>query len=504
MMTTPKIEPQDSQADAPAPRHGRVFVLVGVVAALAAVWLARKPNPVPSTRPPAGKKAQVASPSPIARPARPQVNVAERMAGKPEGLTEEEFRLFLAAEMAVLSADVPPGMPGEDGAEAPLTSGQSDPTDEANREPPPDPADLAPILSKLIATSRSDLAEECLQRNWGLVSNAYRSSRPGTRGQSLLHRALALGDDRLAALLLSIGANVNASDAQGQTPLDVAVQSHPDRPDLLELLFHRPAEGRFENVYRALEVLLLSGRRELVSTVLAGMGTVDYHRDPKGLGLMHYAAQRGHGAMIDLLIAHGATLGIVTWQGQTPLHLAVTTQSDATAATARLLRARPDVNRRDLLDRTPLYLAAASGAPPAVLELLLSAGAKADRPGDHDLTPLLLVVARRDFASMEVLLRHGADPNQRDRDGRTVLHLAAIAGDMEMAKFMLAHGSGTRMRDNQRMLARVYAGQRGHPEISDLILAHEAAKIEAAKSRPDVTTFPEQEPKRLPPEVRWR
>ncbi|MDD4891258.1 MAG: ankyrin repeat domain-containing protein, partial [Phycisphaerae bacterium] len=223
---------------------------------------------------------------------------------------------------------------------------------------------------------------------------------------------------------------------------------------------------------------------------------IDCQRDAKGLGLIHYAAMAGNTAMIDLLLSHDVSLKITSWEGLTPLHAAVTARHSPTEATAAVLAAGPDVNARDLFERTPLYVAAAAGAEPAVLKLLLDAGAKVDRRGDWDYSPLLLAANRGDKENVRLLLSYKADPNQQDKDGRTVLHHAALKGDLELAKIVLAFGAGTRMRDNSRMLARVYATNGGHPEISDYILQIEAERIKAAGSQPSKPIFPEDTPKR--------
>lgn len=361
----------------------------------------------------------------------------------------------------------------------------------------PDPADdpgvVAPELGAMISASQPDLADARLRRCPDL---SRQSKLPATEGQTLLHIAILRKDIRLADMLLAAGADVNLRDVKGRTVLDVAVEAMPDQTDLIRTLLARRVEGEIGNLYKALDLLLTAGRAPAVNKLLPLALDIDSQRDDKGFGLIHFAAMAGNKAMIDLLLAHGVDLKITTWEGATPLHVAVAATTAPAEMTAALLAGGAEVNMQDLFDRTPLYIAAAEGVKPAVLKLLLDAGAKVDLRGDRRNSPLLLAAGRGDRENVKLLLDYKADPNQQDQEGKTVLHYAAIKGDLELAKIVLAAGAGTRLRDGSRNLARVVAVNMGHPEVSDFILDVEAARIKAAGSQPDRPVFPEDTPKR--------
>jgi ankyrin repeat protein len=109
----------------------------------------------------------------------------------------------------------------------------------------------------------------------------------GLRGQSLLHDAALVGEAELAAVLIRSGADPDAKEADGHTPL------------------YRASTG---DVAR---VLLAAG-----ATADVASGTV------QGTAL-HQASRRGYVSVAQAFLEHGATIDALDGKGQTPLRRAV-------------------------------------------------------------------------------------------------------------------------------------------------------------------------------------
>jgi len=88
-----------------------------------------------------------------------------------------------------------------------------------------------------IKEQRRELVEAIERKNMGLVERLLKRGAGATHtnantGETLLHRAASLGDNRIIEILLRHGADRSAKDNKGKTPADVA--KHPGTKTLLE------------------------------------------------------------------------------------------------------------------------------------------------------------------------------------------------------------------------------------------------------------------------------
>jgi ankyrin repeat protein len=125
-----------------------------------------------------------------------------------------------------------------------------------------------------------------------------------------------------------------------------------------------------------------------------------------------------------LLLAHGADVNEVGFNGEPPLHYAITKLFKDTFEMIRLLIAHgADIEARDFDGHTPLIHAALYC--PRAMAVLLENGADTNAHNKRGETPLHLalgVYKRQHFGLIKSLLEHGANVKQADMAGWTPLH----------------------------------------------------------------------------------
>ena len=202
----------------------------------------------------------------------------------------------------------------------------------------------------------------------------------------------------VAELLIQKGANVNVTDGQGGTPLDLAAQRcHPQVISLL-ISAHADVNKTANNGYTPLlvaaNVTTDSGRR-VVGAQFTTHGTEPIFDGPPC----------DEAAMVRLLLAGGANPNVAGGEGE-----------------------------------TPLLLAAQNGNADAV-KLLLKAGAKVDAAAGNGATALIMASYTGHADVVTVLLAAGANANASLRDGTTALAAANLQGHSDVAGLLKAAGA---------------------------------------------------------------
>ena len=196
------------------------------------------------------------------------------------------------------------------------------------------------------------------------------------------------GDAAKVRLLLSKGANVNARSKLGRTPLLIAAY-YDGATDSARLLMEKGADinARDDGGNSVLAQAANSNHIELARLLIARGAQVNTV-DGAGNTPLHNAASASeyNAPMVKLLLDHGAKVNVkcaetleVVKNGPiklgylTPLHLAVQTSEETVEA---LLKAGADVNAKDVRNSTPLLIAVATDhANPKIVQLLLAKGA---------------------------------------------------------------------------------------------------------------------------------
>ena len=134
-----------------------------------------------------------------------------------------------------------------------------------------------------------------------------------------------------------------------------------------------------------------------------------------GMTALHWAAERGDVALVDMLLYAGANHASATRiGGYVPLHIA--SRSGQAPVVRALLKAGAAADRRTAVSgTTPLHLAAAAGSVDAVTALL-DAGADIEaKENEWEQTPLIFAAAADRTDVVSLLIKRGAKVDQASR-----------------------------------------------------------------------------------------
>lgn len=294
---------------------------------------------------------------------------------------------------------------------------------------------------------------------------------------SALHLAVRLNHLACAKALLARGADANARDADGNSPLHL-VQSDT----MVRLLVASGAEVRAANSvgksivdrwlgvamqHRIVEALMAAGAEPDVATCVRLLDLAQVRRalatqpisDPC---LLHFAAERSDPAIVQLLLDAGAdpeqccASGYYNESEWGSGALATAVQRGNFAAAETLLRAGARLrgdgwpDRRHRWIRGGLLERAASDAPLTFVMQLLDAGAKPDEstasPTEAADTALGRAAGRGRTDVVRLLLARGADPSRLSGKATPLLH-ACVGGHAETADVLVAAGAHMTLLD---------------------------------------------------------
>eukprot|EP00752_Nemacystus_decipiens_P005399 g4895.t1 len=224
-----------------------------------------------------------------------------------------------------------------------------------------------------------------------------------SNGETVMHNAAQNGGGLSVKWLLENGASLDVQDHQGRTPQTFAV--------------HRGT--RDENVLSVLQVIAGSDD-----------GTNSMSVVWQGCNLLHLAASRGFERCVRYLVSKGQRVDSRTTdgEGQTAMHRAASNVNKNGAGVVRALaKFGANVDARDYLGRTPLYLAASLDGQLDIVTTLLELRASIHIADNGKRTPLWAAAKNGNLACSSLLVARGADMTLRDSQGRNALG-ASLAG----------------------------------------------------------------------------
>ncbi|CAJ0580832.1 unnamed protein product, partial [Mesorhabditis spiculigera] len=338
--------------------------------------------------------------------------------------------------------------------------------------------------------------------------------------QTALHFAARHGQLAVAQTLLALGANPNARDDKGQTPLHLAAEN--DYPDVVKLFLKMKQNNRAvltaidHNGFTCAHIAAMKGSLAVVRELMMIDKAMVIQAKTKTMEAttLHMAAAGGHANIVKILLENGASAEDENAHGMTALHLGAkngyvsileafdhhlwkkcSKEGNSDFVNEMLkhvpasIRSEPPIYNHLVVKEfateygfTPLHLAAQSGHD-ALVRMLLNQGVQVDATSTTmNVIPLHLAAQQGHIAVVGMLLsRSTQQQHSKDWRGRTPLHLAAMNGHYEMVSLLIAQGSNINVMDQNGWTGLHYATKAGHLNVVKLFIKSSADPLAETK-----------------------
>ncbi|CAG0895051.1 unnamed protein product [Cyprideis torosa] len=307
-----------------------------------------------------------------------------------------------------------------------------------------------------------------------------------------------------AHLLIEKGADVNAKAEVGKTPLFIATDR--DRHSVVEVLLAHGADPNIANKYQrtplheaksaeTAELLMQKGAdvnakdddggtplfvasqrdRPSVSEVLLAHGADPNITDKTGRSPLSVATHEGHHSVAEVLLIHGADPNIIdyVWE-RSPLH-----HAQSAEITELLIEKKAEVNAKDKLGFSPLFIATGTGLH-SVVKALLAHGADPNIANHYGTAPLHQA---RSAETVKLLVEKGANVDCIDVEGDTALHSCCERCREDAVKQLLIMGASSDIRNTKGHTACEVAIHLGFHHIAILFPNYLSLVLSSKESR---------------------
>ena len=302
---------------------------------------------------------------------------------------------------------------------------------------------------------------------------------------TLLHAVTQISNPaalEICKLLIELGADINAKDSEGNTPLHFAVYrigrenlSAAVYNGIIDLLLDNGADVHLVNRVGAtpLHSATIRGADAYAVEKLINRGSYINARTyvEGSFSPLHGAAAMGRKDIVEILLKHGANPGLKDARNLTPPEMAKQAGHRTTVRVFKRLsglkpQAQPVTPEIDL----QLLESARTGDNEQIPQLL-SRGANPDALDNEGYTVLMLAVMSSDPEAVKALINAGANTESEFyRHGATALGLAVEAKRHDIVRVLLDSGVNVNARGYNRATCLITAAAQGDKEMASILL----------------------------------
>jgi ankyrin repeat protein len=275
-------------------------------------------------------------------------------------------------------------------------------------------------------------------------------------GQTLLHQMASGGFAEAAEIMIGLGANKEARDNSGRTPLYAAAQANHKEAFLVLYKNHANVNAVERGTNKTLLHRAVDDGSNSATSLLLEAKAKTEEKNNEGQTALYYAAKSNQPTIARMIVSK-ADKESPDSNRQTLLHRAAR-EGDSVAA-GILCDIRAQKEAVDDKERTPLYLAAELGHE-SVVKVLAAKGALVDARDANGGTLLHRAAREGNQTATDLLIQVDAPRNAQDDEGRSPLHVAATHA-IQVVIALLDAEAKKDLRDNNGQTPLHVAASRG-------------------------------------------
>ncbi len=283
---------------------------------------------------------------------------------------------------------------------------------------------------------------------------------------SLIFESIECNDRDTIKFLIDTGADLDAHNEKGNTPLIYAIRCN--NFPIVEFLLDNGANPNFKNAQdkTPLMICVEIGNQEMIKTLLDNGADINI-KNEKSENVLTIAQTTGKSDVLNLLLNYSPQ--IVREAGTITERTAVNGSIDVKEV---LLEA---IKKNELDLESEIFYAVENSNIP-IIKLLLKKGLFNVNSKNNAGNTLLVFAAKFGNADLiKYFIENGADPNSTNENGDTAIIVAAFYGKLDIVK-ALATYSDLKFKNIKNKTALDYAIEKGHSEIAKYVSDYLKAK----------------------------
>ncbi|KAI6171449.1 hypothetical protein M3Y97_01045800 [Aphelenchoides bicaudatus] len=263
-----------------------------------------------------------------------------------------------------------------------------------------------------------------------------------------LHEAAFSDYIEIVKLLIESGADVNAKNNRGDTPIHRASQN--GYIEIVKFLVEKGADVNATNKDHQTPLHYANRKLEVVKLLLESGANINA-TDAHGNTPLYYAVYDDKFEVVKYLVESGTDINAKGDYGRTALHIAAL--SGYIEIVKYLVESEADIDAKDKDGNTPLHWGAQNNKPEVIVKLLAESGSDVNAKNNSGWTSLHFAAFNGFLEVAKILVVNGADLSIKNSEGNTALHVATTRNKYGIVKLLADTGVGIDIKNNDRKRA---------------------------------------------------